>query len=250
MNISIAKVENLKDGSRCRVTLNGIPTAPVYFLIGQTPDANKAVALDSDYTTVAHPYYTLTLPAPTHWYIWAVEGAESVKRPGALWIGLSDRQEIDELGTALSDIIRSNFPLLDAALQQRGVPLTMKQAVYGYGGIGNDFPLALVTRPSYSRESFFAPQGWLIKCSFTIMAFLLHTETSTEMPAGGTLTNAMSKILSTPDYQDIVLPSGVTVTGNGIGSASVEESEFDTAGFEVLCSLQWNGEYQIQEYTP
>lgn len=241
--VAILAIENLQDGAHARVTLSGTPNGEVAFFAARTPERSAAAPV----VFAGDNPYTLAFPAPVGWHVWVEDGGELAPEPAAVWIGLSDNKTLNEVGEAVAGILRANIRLLDAAIAQGAHRPTVQQVVYGYGGVVEAYPSLLLLRPRLERVAIAMPWVFQETYRLTLFTLLAHHEEQTEIETNARLAGAAMAILNTPDYETIVLPSGVVVTTCHCREAEVNEREVIPDVFEVQGVASWSGEATRQD---
>lgn len=240
--VAIAAIVSNEDNASATVTLTGTPNGAVSFLAGRSPEV-------ADATVAPHAGsgpYVVTLPHPSGWHVWVRDGADVAPEPGAVWVSLSGRQDADEAGQWLADTLWANRRLLDAAARQAGHRLTLAQTVYGARQV-TKWPSLVILRPRIESEPFAFPHVWRHEFTFEVVLVQAHNTEQSEVETATTLGRAAQLILNQPAYLSFTLPSGVAVTGCRASSCSVDEGEVAGAGFQVIGTLSWRCEAQVQD---
>lgn len=232
------QVANLHDGLRALVTLNGTVVGTLHFWASRTPDVAQATQVP--YVVVGSQYY-VTLDHPSLWYLWAKDDNGYTASPAAVWIGISDHREANEIGERVRDILRDNRLGLEAALRQWYASATLKQVEYGFPGEILEFPSIVVLNPRYREPYRFFPYGRESTFTFTLAFMLAHADEQSQLAAAVEFARAGMLILNQPAYETLILPSGLEVNFCQAEEGECTEIDLGEMGFYSAGTLLWSG---------
>ena len=152
--------------------------------------------------------YTLTVPYPDAWFIWAEDNFGFTDPTGG-YVGFSDDEALDEAGFALAARLLLNKILLDEVLKTVYQAQHVHQIVYGIADNINGFPSILVTNPKRRSERVAAPFTWRHDYSFTIAFLIYHAEEQTELPSAVKFAERAARILNQSDYVRLPVNNGM-----------------------------------------
>ena len=240
----IKSVANPKTGSALSIVLDGTPTGTLTFFAGRTP--NFALASPAAATSAAG-IYTVSVPHPSLWYIWASDTNGVVDAPGCGWAGLSDNPDLDLIGQFLTQTLRDNQPALNIALASYLPGLSLKQIVYGGGTGVTDFPCIMVVKPHEDPEWAAMPFVRRISFRFEIMLTILHQDKAPMLPAMSRFLARVMEILNQPAYEGPTLESGTALAFCQCQDGEGDEVQYDDNKFAAVGSLVWSGSAMLQD---
>ena len=241
---AIKNVSNPKSGVSLVVVLDGQPTGTLHFLVGRTPDVTLASPAAA---VLASGIYTVTVPHPSLWYVWAYDDIGTVDVPGCNWAGLSDNPDLDLIGMKLWDILRSNQPALNLCLASYLPSLSLKQIIYGSGPSVSDFPCIMIVKPHQDAEWTAMPYCRRISFRFEIMLTILHQDKAPMLPAIARFLSRVMEILNQPGYEDLLLESGTRLAFCQCQDGEGDEVQYDDNKFAAVGSLVWSGTAMLQD---
>lgn len=234
----IASVANGQDGKSFVITLNGVAVGQLSFWLNRVPSATGAVP--ASYT--GSNSYTVAVPYPALWYVWAADGNGLTEEPVAVEVGPTDGQDLSDLGKALRDLLWDNKLGLEIPLRHRDPNWTLKQVVFGSGYDLEDYPSILVMRPVRRSEYIAAPYVRQHTFSVMIACVMLREDEQSDLPSMSEWMAMVDTVLSQPAYDHIVLPSGMIVDFGYIRQSQVtEEVVGDGQKFVCIGTLEWGG---------
>lgn len=236
---SIASVANKLDGRKMRVSLSGLPSGSVTFLVSRTPDRSGAFAPVAA-TSIDARTFDITVTRVALWYVWAIDTNGPVDVPGAAWVGFSDIPALDNVGIKLAQIMTDNIPGINAALQTWFPGTTVKQVVYGSALDIRDFPAIAITKPSVQDEYTGIPFLRTLTFSLEIHLYTLHQDKGSWTQAAARFTGRVMEILNQPDYSAILLPDQILSMCHAF-SGNVDEIEVEPGAFATVGTTIWTG---------
>jgi hypothetical protein len=241
--IAIASVTNNQDGTHATVVITGTPTGSLSFKIARTP--NYAKAFTATFTG-AGPY-VVAVPNADGWYFWAVDNNGPCTM-AAQWIGLSNNPEVDLVGLQLQTILSSNELLLNAALQQWYPNTTVKQIIYGNAAIAaRGFPAIMVTKPRQQWQWVAMPYVKSVDFYYEVDCLVVHSEPQMALQLANKMAGAIINILKKPDYNVIVIPSGMQLAFCTPTEGEADENQVDDTSFGAVATVLWTGNGIIQD---
>jgi hypothetical protein len=244
-SIAIDSISNAMNGTGATVVITGTPSGAVQFKASRMPNYSTAVGVSSFGTGP----YTVTLPNPGLWYVWAFDSSGVVAEPGAVWASSSNISELEAVGLKIRDILRDNKKGIEAILRTVYPDSTLKCIHYGSAVLVDDFPAILVRDPRDDVEWAFFPYGEIHTYRFTIFCLVIHPDEQTEMDFATQFGEAVKFILRQPHYVTITLDSGVVIDNCQVSDIRVDDTDLGgDAAHGAVASLSWSG-VAIKQHT-
>ena len=241
---AIKSVTNPKDGAHLTVALDGQPSGAPAFSVCRTPDLVNAAPAPS---APANGAWTVTVPHPSLWYVWATDAHGTTALPGCAWAGLSDDPELDLCGQAIADILTANRAALDLSLRSALPGASLKQIVYGGAAAVTQFPAILVTKPVERDEPIAMP--WVREKIYQldIMFTILHQDPAPMLKPATRLMARMLEILNQPAYAGLRLASGTVLGTCQCREGEADEQQLGENQWASIGSLVWTGQALLQD---
>jgi hypothetical protein len=237
-SIAIESIVNVEDGATATVTTTGTPSGLVQFKASRQPVYSTAVGVSSAGTGP----YTVVLPNPGLWYVWALDTGGVVAEPEAVWVSLTEVCELEAVGVKLRDILRDNKKGIESLMRSVYPETTLKCAHYGSPALIDDFPAVLVRDPRDDVEWAFFPYGEIHTYRFTIFCLVVHPDEQSEMDFATQFGEAVKYILRQPHYLSFTLDSGVVIDNCHVSDIRVDDADLGgDAAHGAVASLSWSG---------
>jgi len=235
--IHIISVGNVKDSVSVDVEADRVPTGVISFFARRTPpDPASGKYGDACAKTDLSPTkWRVTLPAEVYvgagrparlFYITAKDGGEQpadqysayltpageLEGAGAVWVGISDVEDIDEIALILVKILKDNRKGIESRMQQIEAGTTVKQIVYGLPERIESYPAICVAQANF-QEQYAGPDYMrMANVGAEVYGYIAHDSPTTQERLVAVFGRAVQRILNQIAYETIELSTDVTIT--------------------------------------
>jgi hypothetical protein len=236
--LHLTSATNAGDGVHVEVTLDRAPTGDATFYASRTPPNLRASPpyYGEEVTAEGGPTtWTLVMPPETYvgtgrparlFYVTAADAGEppedryscyltpagELEGASAVWVAVSDLEDIDDVALQLLQILKDNRRGIEVRLQQVEPGITVKQIVYGLPERIESYPSICVAQATFSEQYQGPDYMRLANVSAELYGYIAHDNPTTQERLVGTFGRAVQRILNQVAYETIELTSGVVLT--------------------------------------
>jgi hypothetical protein len=223
------------------VTLSGKPSGLLRFRAGRMPDPALSRYVKSSGTQATH---RIDLPHPDMWYLWAEDDHGIGEQKAAV---LLENPYADDIGGMIAAQLEEHRLGLDAYVARTFPQASMKSIQYGYAPNVVDYPSVVIANPRWSWTWFGFPYLRCWTYQFTVASMVVRPDELNTLGSAADLAGGIMKILSMRAYNKPTTPGGLRLFNVLAQTGDAQEVQIDDANFGAVGSVQWSGQFLLQD---